>query len=133
MKASDKNLLLCEALLFVAGTHAGWSSENNVLPGLYHPVGVAKILMDYICPIDVVLAGCLHGICHDAERQDLIGEVERRFGHEVARLVRCGAGDGTDPDKSEARPRATGADRRFQADLISGLSMSIRFIRASSS
>ena len=93
-----------EAIAFAAKYHAGQTRKGSSIPYIWHPLAVARLLLDHGCDDPVVVAGLLHDLVEDTPVTS--GEITERFGGEVASIV-----DGcSEPDKSlswEKRKRGT--------------------------
>ena len=73
------------ALEFAAARHAGQLRETDRAPFILHPLEVAHLLRGRDYPDHVVAAGVLHDVIEDTDVRG--GELEERFGPEVAALV----------------------------------------------
>lgn len=88
--------MIFRAIEFAAKAHAGQFRKGTNIPYIFHPLGVAKILIEYNCSEEIILAGMLHDTIEDTPVT--IEDIRRAFGEEVARLVE-GA---SEPDKSDS-------------------------------
>ena len=98
------------ALEFAAERHRGQRREADDAAFILHPLEVAQLLSNRGYPDEVVAAGVLHDSLENTDATLL--ELERRFGEEVARLVRSvsePSADGTYAER-KARLRAAVAD-----------------------
>lgn len=73
------------AIEFAAKAHAGQYRRASRLPYIYHPLNVARILIESDAPEEVAMAGVLHDTVEDT--QVTIEDVRTEFGDAVARLV----------------------------------------------
>lgn len=93
-----------EAIELAARAHRGQVRKGTGVPYLIHPLGVARLLIEYGLPEEVVVAGVLHDTVEDTAVT--LPELEQAFGARVARLV-----EGlSEPDKQaswEERKRHT--------------------------
>ena len=87
--------MIFAAIEFAARAHSGQFRKGTKLPYIVHPLGVAKILLEYDCPEAVVVAGILHDTVEDTPVA--LADIRRAFGDKVAALVE-GA---SEPDKSD--------------------------------
>ena len=78
--------LVRAAHAFAAERHAGQLRKGDGKPFISHPVAVARILAAARLPEKVVAAALLHDVLEDTPTRP--AELERRFGKEVASLVR---------------------------------------------
>ncbi|MFL1461338.1 RelA/SpoT family protein [Roseococcus sp. DSY-14] len=76
--------LIARAGRFAAEAHAPQARQNGE-PYIIHPVAVAEILAGYRLDSATIATALLHDVVEDTPHG--LGEVERRFGAEVARLV----------------------------------------------
>jgi ketosteroid isomerase-like protein len=77
--------LMSRAYAFARDAHVGQRHEADGSPYIDHPVAVGRLLYLAGCSEEVVAAGLLHDTVEDTHVR--IGEIERSFGREVARLV----------------------------------------------
>ncbi|HEX9444329.1 MAG TPA: HD domain-containing protein [Candidatus Binatia bacterium] len=87
--------MIFAAIEFAARAHSGQFRKGTNIPYIVHPLGVAKILLEYGCAEAVVAAGMLHDTVEDTPVA--LDDIRRSFGDEVAALVE-GA---SEPDKSD--------------------------------
>ena len=83
-----------QAIEFAARAHRGQFRKGSDLPYIFHPLSVAKILINCGASEEMVVAGILHDTVVDTDVA--LADIERAFGAEVALLVE-GA---SEPDKS---------------------------------
>ena len=74
-----------DALAFAAASHEGQTRELDDAPFVTHPVEVACLLHEAGYSDEVVAAGVLHDVLEDTDAER--GDLEQRFGPEVAGLV----------------------------------------------
>ena len=96
------------AMDFVHKAHYGQYRKGTKIPYFIHPLGVAKILIDYDCSEEIIIAGLLHDTVEDTAVT--IDEIERNFGEHVAEIV----GNITEPEKSIHWEKR----KQYQFDLI---------------
>jgi (p)ppGpp synthase/HD superfamily hydrolase len=90
-----------DALAFAARWHEGQTRGTSSTPFLTHPVEVACLLHEAGYSDEVVAAGVLHDVLEDTEVER--GELEDRFGSEVARLVAEVTDDPTIEDHADRK------------------------------
>lgn len=76
---------LTTALKFAAVKHAGQFRKGTNVPYLVHPVEVAMLLQQYLCPDDVIVAGFLHDTLEDTDAT--YEEIENIFGTKVVNII----------------------------------------------
>lgn len=81
-----------KAIAFAARAHSGQCRKGTKIPYIVHPLGVARILIQFGCPDHVVIAGILHDTVEDTPVT--IDEIRREFDRDVADLVDAA----TEPD-----------------------------------
>ena len=74
-----------DALEYAAQRHLGQRREADDAAFILHPLEVGQLLRNRGYPDHVVAAGVLHDVIEDTDAT--LGELEQRFGPEVARLV----------------------------------------------
>ena len=89
------------ALEFARTRHEGQRRDADDQPFVLHPAEVAKLLDEAGYPDHVVAAGALHDVLEDTDVE--VDELERRFGPEVAGLVRSLTEDPSVEAKAEQR------------------------------
>ena len=98
----DRSPLTRDALAFAATCHEGQTRDLDDAPFVTHPVEVACLLHEAGYSDEVVAAGVLHDVLENSPAE--LGDLEQRFGPEVARLV---AAVSDDPSiKDDARRKA---------------------------
>ena len=100
------------ALRFARARHAGQRRENDQAAFIAHPIEVARLLCGDGQPDEIVAAGLLHDVLEKTATTS--GEVQRRFGSRIARLVESVSDDPSLGDYT-ARKRAL-RDRVAHAD-----------------
>jgi (p)ppGpp synthase/HD superfamily hydrolase len=122
---ADGHPLTRAALEFARERHAGQLRDDERAPFLQHPLEVAAVLALAGYPDEVVASGALHDVLESTYTD--AGELEDRFGPQVAALVRAVSEDDT-IEESEARKSALreqvaggplGAAAIFAADKVS--------------
>ena len=81
----DRSPLTRDALAFAATCHEGQTRDLDDAPFVTHPVEVACLLHEAGYSDEVVAAGVLHDVLENSPAE--LGDLEQRFGPEVARLV----------------------------------------------
>ncbi len=87
--------MIFRAIEFAARAHRNHYRKGTRVPYIVHPLNVAKILIEYGCPEEVVIAGILHDTTEDTPVT--IGEIRKEFGDKVAALVEAAS----EPDKAD--------------------------------
>ncbi|MFH1081665.1 MAG: HD domain-containing protein [Pseudomonadota bacterium] len=87
--------MIFKAIEFSTKAHAGQYRKGTKIPYIIHPLGVAKILIEYCCPDHVVIAGILHDTIEDTTVT--FEQIKDIFGSAVADLVKAAS----EPDKSD--------------------------------
>lgn len=100
----DKYKIVLEGIEFAAKAHGCQTRKVTDVPYIVHPVRVARILIEYGCPEDVVVAGILHDTIEDTAVT--IEDVRSKFGNEVAEVVK-GSSEPVKEDTWENRKRHT--------------------------
>jgi (p)ppGpp synthase/HD superfamily hydrolase len=85
-----------EAIEFAARAHSGQYRKGTKLPFILHPLAVAKVLIQYECAEEIVVAGILHDTLEDTTVT--VEDLRRSFGNQVASLVEACS----EPDKSKS-------------------------------
>jgi (p)ppGpp synthase/HD superfamily hydrolase len=93
--------LVRDALAFAARSHKGQTRDTDSVPFLTHPVEVACLLHEAGYSDYVVAAGVLHDVLEDTEVER--GELEERFGPEVAGLVAAVSDDPAIEDHADRK------------------------------
>jgi (p)ppGpp synthase/HD superfamily hydrolase len=81
----ERSPLTRDALAFAANCHEGQTRDLDDAPFVTHPVEVACLLHEAGYSDEVVAAGVLHDVIENTPAE--LGDLEQRFGAEVARLV----------------------------------------------
>jgi (p)ppGpp synthase/HD superfamily hydrolase len=84
------------AVEFAAKAHSGQYRKGTRVPYIIHPLGVAKILIEYGCEDDLVIAGVLHDTVEDTAVTP--EDIARHFGERIKELVE----QLSEPDKSDS-------------------------------
>jgi len=87
--------MIFKAIEFAARAHSGQYRKGTKIPYIVHPLGVAKILIEYGCPEHLIVAGILHDTVEDTPVT--LDEIKQSFGWHVADLVEAAS----EPDKSD--------------------------------
>jgi (p)ppGpp synthase/HD superfamily hydrolase len=87
--------LIFDAIEYAARAHREHFRKGTNIPYIIHPISVAKILIEYDCSDEVVIAGLLHDTVEDTAVT--LEAIRRSFGEKVARLVEAAS----EPDKSD--------------------------------
>jgi (p)ppGpp synthase/HD superfamily hydrolase len=77
--------VIFKAIEFATKAHSGQYRKGTKIPYITHPLNVAKILIEYMCPEPVIVAGILHDTLEDTPVT--FDEIRDLFGNEVADLV----------------------------------------------
>ena len=122
----ERSPLTREALSFADERHAGQTREiDGDIPFVTHPIEVASLLHKAGYADEVVAAGVLHDVLEDTDAEP--GDLEERFGPEVAQLVTAVSDDPSINDdtrrKAALRQQVSEAGERaaviFAADKVS--------------
>jgi (p)ppGpp synthase/HD superfamily hydrolase len=97
----DRSPLIRDALAFAARWHEGQTRDQDGVPFVTHPVEVACLLHEAGYSDEVVAAGVLHDVLEDTEVER--GELDERFGPEVAGLVAAVSDDPAIEDHAERK------------------------------
>ena len=89
--------IVSQALVFATEHHQHQHRKGTKIPYMAHLLNVCKILAENNCSDEVLAAALLHDVVEDTEVT--IDQVEEKFGHHVAEIVR-GA---TELDKLEKK------------------------------
>jgi len=84
--------MIFKAIKFAARAHRGQYRKGTKIPYIVHPLGVAKILIEYGCPEHAVIAGILHDTVEDTPVT--LDEIKRTFGWDIADLVEAASEPG---------------------------------------
>jgi (p)ppGpp synthase/HD superfamily hydrolase len=87
--------LIFDAIEYAARAHREHYRKGTNIPFIIHPISVAKILIEYDCSDEVVIAGILHDTVEDTAVT--LEAIRRSFGEKVASLVKAAS----EPDKSD--------------------------------
>lgn len=83
-------------MFFALKAHEGQFRKGTKIPFFVHPLNVAKILIQFECNDEIVIAGILHDTVEDTKIS--VTDIERNFGKKIADLVQ----GVTEPDKSKS-------------------------------
>ena len=87
--------LIFDAIEYAAQAHREHFRKGTSIPYIIHPISVAKILIEYDCSEEVVIAGLLHDTVEDTAVT--LEAIRARFGETVAGLVEAAS----EPDKTD--------------------------------
>ena len=87
--------MIFDAIEYAARAHREHYRKGTRIPYIIHPVSVAKILIEYDCAEEIVVAGILHDTVEDTDVT--LEEIRGSFGDKVAALVAAVS----EPDKSD--------------------------------
>ncbi len=76
-----------KALAYAAEKHAGQKRKGTKIPYIYHPMGVASLVLEYGGGEDEVIAALLHDVAEDCGGQEALDEIRAKFGMGVAAIV----------------------------------------------
>ena len=77
--------LLFDAIEFAVHAHCGHFRKGTRTPYIFHPLNVARMLLESGCSEEVVVAGILHDTLEDTPIA--LEDIQTRFGEDVANLV----------------------------------------------
>jgi uncharacterized protein (TIGR02172 family) len=104
--------MLEEAIVYATIMHQGKVRKFGGRPYILHPMEVAQILSTMTDDMEVIAAGILHDVVEDTD--GTLGEIEKRFGERVARLV-----DSESEDEYPGEDRSATWQRRKEGSLLS--------------
>ena len=87
--------LMFQAIEFAAKAHAGQYRKGTKIPYIIHPLSVAKILIDFDCTTEIIIAGILHDTLEDTIVT--FADIVKLFGRHIARIVESVS----EPDRSD--------------------------------
>jgi (p)ppGpp synthase/HD superfamily hydrolase len=87
--------MIFQAIEYAARAHRYHYRKGTRIPYIVHPLNVAKILIEYGCAEEIVVAGILHDTTEDTPV--ILGDIMKEFGDKVAALVEAAS----EPDKSD--------------------------------
>lgn len=87
--------MLFDAVEFAARAHREHYRKGTKIPYIAHLISVAKILIDYDCTEEIIVAGILHDTVEDTPVT--LEDIRESFGERVASLVEAAS----EPDKSD--------------------------------
>ncbi|HEY3973331.1 MAG TPA: HD domain-containing protein [Candidatus Sulfotelmatobacter sp.] len=82
------------AFAFAADKHKDQTRKASTIPYIAHLMGVASLVLEAGGDEDLAIAALLHDVVEDCGGAPMLGEVRRRFGKRVAKIVE----DCTDAD-----------------------------------
>jgi (p)ppGpp synthase/HD superfamily hydrolase len=89
-----------KALIYATRIHGGQLRKKTRIPYIAHILGVAAIAMEYGATETEAIAALLHDAVEDCGGAKRLRDIERKFGKEVARIVKgC-----TDTDQTPKPP-----------------------------
>ena len=92
---NSSSSLIFDAIEYAARAHREHYRKGTNIPYIIHPISVAKILIEYDCAEEIILAGLLHDTVEDTDVR--LEDIRRSFGEKVASLVEAAS----EPDKSD--------------------------------
>ena len=93
MKADSA--MIFDAIEFAARAHRDHFRKGTRIPYIAHLISVAKILIEYDCAEEIIVAGLLHDTIEDTSVT--LEDIRKSFGEKVADLVEAAS----EPDKSD--------------------------------
>ena len=96
--------MIFKAIEFAVNAHKGQYRKGTKIPYIIHPIGVARILIDYGCSEEVITAGILHDTVEDTHIS--LQDIKREFGEKTEKLVE-GASELDKSDTWENRKQST--------------------------
>jgi (p)ppGpp synthase/HD superfamily hydrolase len=96
--------MIFKAIEYAAEAHRGQLRKGTQIPYIFHPMSVAKMLLEHNCPEHLVVAGLLHDTIEDTPVT--ADDIRREFNDEVAALV-TGASERDKKDTWENRKKET--------------------------
>ena len=87
--------MIFDAIEFAARAHRDHFRKGTRIPYIAHLISVAKILIEYDCAEEIVVAGLLHDTVEDTSVT--LEDIHISFGEKVASLVEAAS----EPDKSD--------------------------------
>jgi (p)ppGpp synthase/HD superfamily hydrolase len=87
--------MIFDAIEYAARAHREHYRKGTRIPYIAHLISVAKILIEYDCTEEVIVAGILHDTVEDTSVT--LEDIHRSFGEKVADLVDAAS----EPDKSD--------------------------------
>ena len=87
--------LIFDAIEYAAQAHREHFRKGTNIPYIIHPISVAKILIEYDCAEELVIAALLHDTVEDTAVT--LEAIRAKFGEKVAGLVEAAS----EPDKSD--------------------------------
>jgi len=87
------------AFLFAAEKHAGQTRKASTIPYIAHLMGVASLVLEFGGDEDLAIAALLHDVVEDCGGAPMLGEIKRRFGGRVAKVVEGCTDSFTEPKR----------------------------------
>ena len=87
--------MIFDAIEFAARAHREHYRKGTKIPYVIHPISVAKILIEYDCSLELIVAGLLHDTVEDTSI--ILTDIRKAFGEKVAELVESTS----EPNKSD--------------------------------
>ncbi|HEY6337187.1 MAG TPA: HD domain-containing protein [Candidatus Sulfotelmatobacter sp.] len=85
------------AFQFAAKKHAGQTRKASTIPYIAHLMGVASLVLEAGGDEDLAIAALLHDVVEDCGGAPMLGEIRRRFGTRVTKIVDGCTDADTDP------------------------------------
>lgn len=82
---TNKPQKIFEAIIYATEAHHGQYRKGTNIPYIVHPINVMRILIDLKCDEDVIIAGLLHDVVEDANKD--INEIREKFGSRVTEII----------------------------------------------
>ena len=102
MARPRNDILLTDAFEYAAHHHRRDTRKGTDVPYLAHVLGVASLVLEHGGTDKQVAAALLHDVAEDHGGEARLAEIEKKFGKEVARIVRgCSDSLVADPSKKE--------------------------------
>ena len=96
--------LIFDAIEFSSKAHRGQFRKGTKIPYIFHPMSVAKLLLEFAYDQDIVIAGILHDTIEDTPVT--ADDIRKKFNENIARLV-IGASEKNKKDTWDNRKKET--------------------------
>ena len=96
--------MIFKAIEFAVKAHEGQYRKGTHIPYVFHPLNVARILLEYKYPQKIVIAGLLHDTIEDTPVT--AADIKKAFSNNIAQLV-IGASEKNKQDTWENRKTKT--------------------------
>ena len=96
--------MIFKAIEFAVKAHDGQMRKGTPVPYVFHPFNVAKLLLDYKYPQELVIAGLLHDTIEDTPVTE--EDIRKTFNNRIAQLV-TGVSEKDKKDTWENRKKET--------------------------